>query len=460
MNLSFAITMILLGLAAFIGAILQSRAKDKVLHHFDGFHVTVEKKNGRIIWGTMKLHPSGMELIYKYDVLDEQGHIETSYMLYKGEYRELQGIYRYVDEMTEENKIRREKDLHESFHPGPLRLLRRRSRNFLNAAADAFQAMIDMIIRTARPGGERIAFTGQRQLRRVGKNIVGYVGNAFDPMMEEYIGEKVVVEVEEDGVVYEMVGILKDYTSDFLEVLNVQHPESQEIHLTADEMEKIEGDIELTIRDEDLHIRNTSSQPLLLHGLETPNRVQEINAVMDYDDEVIVKLEPGEALKDIQLGFKIIREMDMICPRGHALVRHGAERYDATYMFDFGQVLGDWVRGDDEESRYRREVAEHPGDGTCMVNLALLLLRRGDLQEAIEWLRKALEVPETLVDRGKLAQRELRKAEKRLAETKQETFMLKRRKETGPRVIEATPQATVEPKAETPAPVLTAFDRQ
>lgn len=460
MSLGFIITMVLLGLTAFLGAFLQARAKDKVLSHFDRYHVTVEKKNGRIIWGTMRLHPTGMELIYKYDVLDEQGHIETSYMLYKGEFRELQGIYRYVDEMTEENKARREKDLRDSFHPSPFRLLRRKSRNFMNAAADALQAMLDLIIRSTRPGGQRIAFQGQRQMRKVGKSLVGYVGNAFDPMLEEYIGEKVVVEVEEDGVVYEMVGILKDYTSDFLEVLDVQRPESHQIRLTAEEMEKIEGDIELAIQDGDLHIRNTSSQPLLLHGLETPNRVQEVNAVMDYDDEIIIKLEPGEVLADIQLEFKVIREMDMICPRGHSLVRHGAERYDATSLFDFGQVLGDFVLGDDEESRYRKEVEERPGDGTCMVNLALLLLRRGELAEAIEWLEKALEVPETLVDRGKLAQRELRKARKRLAETKYESFLIKRQKPTAPTVIEPVPSGTVEAESELPMAVLTAFDRQ
>ena len=51
------------------------------LTDFDGYHVTVERKNNRVIWGEMLLQPTGFELVYRSDVEDD-GHMETSYVYY------------------------------------------------------------------------------------------------------------------------------------------------------------------------------------------------------------------------------------------------------------------------------------------------------------------------------------------------------------------------------------------
>ena len=63
MDWSFILTLAIILLATLVGSYLRSSRKDRCLCDFDGFHVTVEKKNGRVVWGEMDLAPTGFELI-------------------------------------------------------------------------------------------------------------------------------------------------------------------------------------------------------------------------------------------------------------------------------------------------------------------------------------------------------------------------------------------------------------
>ena len=54
---------------------------------------------GKLIWGVMRLEPSGMELRYPDTVQDEK-HIESTYLLYSSEFKEIQAIYRYADKLS------------------------------------------------------------------------------------------------------------------------------------------------------------------------------------------------------------------------------------------------------------------------------------------------------------------------------------------------------------------------
>ena len=124
---SFLLTLAIIFLAALLGSFLSGRRRDPCLRDFDDYHVTVEKKSGRIIWGNLHLFAAGVELEYKTNVQD-QAHIETSYLLYKEEYKDVQAFYRYADELTPEDQRQRERDLRRSFHPGPARVLSRKTR--------------------------------------------------------------------------------------------------------------------------------------------------------------------------------------------------------------------------------------------------------------------------------------------------------------------------------------------
>ncbi len=85
------------------------------------------------------MQPTGFELIYRSDMADDEGHMETSYVFYKDEYADIQAIYRHARDLTPEPQKRRARERERSLHPGILRRFAKRSlRNFLSTAADSF----------------------------------------------------------------------------------------------------------------------------------------------------------------------------------------------------------------------------------------------------------------------------------------------------------------------------------
>ena len=49
------------------------------------------------------------------------------------------------------------------------------------------------------------------------------VATAYEPLLERHIGRKVVIEQVKGDKVIELVGVLKDYTADFIEVMDIDY---------------------------------------------------------------------------------------------------------------------------------------------------------------------------------------------------------------------------------------------
>lgn len=47
--------------------------------------------------------------------------------------------------------------------------------------------------------------------------------SAFEPLLERYIGNKVVLEMIKGDKVLEYCGVLKDYTAEFIEIMDVDY---------------------------------------------------------------------------------------------------------------------------------------------------------------------------------------------------------------------------------------------
>jgi len=53
--------------------------------------------------------------------------------------------------------------------------------------------------------------------------MLGQVGsNVYNPLLEQFVGQRVVIELQEGNEIHEHVGIFKNYSADFFEVLDVQ----------------------------------------------------------------------------------------------------------------------------------------------------------------------------------------------------------------------------------------------
>lgn len=402
---TFLITMLIILVGVTAGGYLNGKRKDRGLAAFEGYEVTLEKLDGRLVWGKMHLETTGIELQYAADVQDEQ-HVETSYILYKDEFPQIQAIYRYCDEMNTGQWAKREEEIERAFHPGFWQRFRRRSRNFMNLASESLSQAIGIIVGQVRPrAGRYITDASASYLGDLGKNIVGYVGTKYDPLLERYVGTQVVVEVTEGDTVYEHVGILKDYTADFLVILDVHYPNQSAFRLKGQQASLENKNLKLAREGDSLTIRNMGEDSLFLQSLAAGDQVQPINAVLDRDDELVLHLPAGAA--DAELAAKVIRHLDWILPRSHALIRHKAERYDPDQVFDIGFVLK-LDRHADEEQPLRRLLEADPDDAPGAVALGQILFRQGKLDEAEDWFCYALARRERLPDGGKLAERQLR----------------------------------------------------
>lgn len=362
MDISLLITIGVMFLAALIGSALRGRARDRCLRDFDAFHVTLERKDGRIAWGIMHLESTGFELEYRQDVLDEQHHRETSYVTYKDEYPKIQAIYRYVDDLEPRSRARRERSCERAFHPGPMLYSLRKIRNFVNTATDSLAEVLNLLLGRTRPVQNQLVLAqGQTELKGLTKSVLGYVGTSYDPLLERFIGVRAVVEVMIGEDVYEYVGVFKDYTAAFIELLDIFS--LQEIPLQLDERENgsdqpLAADtirevrwhhVLVTLAERELYVKNETLYPILVHKLKIADEERVIDTIVAPAQEYRLILTDIPDQAALTLIIRAIRHLDMLLPRDHVLLRHRAERYEPSKTLSLRNIL--------HERRARRQSA-------------------------------------------------------------------------------------------------------
>ncbi|MEZ4640339.1 MAG: hypothetical protein R2873_16450 [Caldilineaceae bacterium] len=411
---SLLFTVGLVFLVTLLGSYLRSRRKDPCLASFEDFRITLERTDNKIIWGKLELESTGLELIYSDDVQDE-AHVESSYILYAGEYENIQAIYRYADQLTPEGKRKRARDIERSFHPGLWERGKRGLRAFVSTANDSLNEVFGLLVGRARkPAGRYITDQGEAYLNKLGVNLIGHVGGVFDPLLERYIGQKVVVEIQEGDEVHEHVGIFKNYSPDFIEILDVQFPEPRQVELNDREAQG-EDCVQVTSAGRKMTIHNPTRQPILLHSLECGDEEELFNVVVDSGESV--DLYPHVIADEAKLHVRVVRELDLVVPRTLCVVRHRAERFKSELLpdiiFDVGFLLNPERREDETERRLRRQLEAAPWNGLAAANLASILLKKQEFEEARKWLRQALRVRYSLPDNGRRAEMQLRELERR-----------------------------------------------
>ncbi|MDH4202125.1 MAG: hypothetical protein OEV87_04465 [Phycisphaerae bacterium] len=219
------ITILFIFLSTVIAAFIRGRKKDKCLKAFDGFAVTLEDANSKYIWGTLRVEATGMELVYPQAHKDANGHIESSYMLYKYEYGNISAMIRYHDMLSDEQYQRREKELRRTYHPHWLRRLWRKTVNVFKTIRDSIMEVSNVLLSQAQKttGAGALLSAQDKYVSQMKNEVIGSVDTSYEPLLERYIGHQVVAELLHGDQPVEMVGILKDYTADFLALLDVAY---------------------------------------------------------------------------------------------------------------------------------------------------------------------------------------------------------------------------------------------
>lgn len=224
-NVLLLTVVLIIGLAV-VGAVLRARRRDTCLKSFSGYLVYVRFKTGKQIWGQLVTDATGIELKYRADHLDSDGHIESSYIISSAEYPNIYLIIRFLDELTERNVLRRQKVLKRSYRPNILRRIKRKLRNWFNLLRDAMSQAFASVLTAATKTAPTAIASQQKGVLGTSKELVEWFGNAFDPILERHIGRRVVLEVQSpEGNTVEYVGVFREYTADYLEVMDVTFKE-------------------------------------------------------------------------------------------------------------------------------------------------------------------------------------------------------------------------------------------
>ena len=220
-----AITIIFIVLTTVVAAFIRRRSRDKCLKDFSETMVTLEQTTDKIIWGKLNVENTGLEFIYPEKHEDKEGHDETSYILYKYEYPKIAALIRFHDQLGESNKRKREKELNRTYHPRLLRRLKRKIQNVFKTVRDSVMEVVNMLISQAKkatPAGA-VLTSQDKYVSQMKQELMSSAGTSFEPLLERYIGHKVVLELAKGDKIFEYCGVLKEYTAEFIEIMDVNY---------------------------------------------------------------------------------------------------------------------------------------------------------------------------------------------------------------------------------------------
>lgn len=218
------ITVISIFAATILAALVAGRVRDPCLKQWRGYPVRIALLGGDQMHGRIHDETSGIELYVDEARAAESGR--HSFVLYKNEYGGIETIVRFLDELSPGELRRRDRALRHAYHPGPHRRAARTARNWLNTLKDAAGDAASVVVTRSSVVG----MAGQSS--RVGSTsatVLAAVGRAFDPLLERHIGSKVILVVGSDGDITEYVGTFREYSTQFLSIVDVDLPDGPQI---------------------------------------------------------------------------------------------------------------------------------------------------------------------------------------------------------------------------------------
>jgi len=229
----FAIGLTLLFLAAVVGAFIAARQRDRCLKRFRNFPVTIEEQSGRSIWGRLKVFSKGLELEFVWSAgggdagAAPGGPAKNSFLIYEPEVARILAIRRFADGLSGRDAARRRRQAERLADPPLASRLWRWMRNIVNTFRDAIVQALGMSIQQAsKAAPSPLLATGGTQISSIGATLIGATANAYEPMLEQYIGKPVILELvnpaDPEKRYMECHGYLGEYSAQFVLLVDVR----------------------------------------------------------------------------------------------------------------------------------------------------------------------------------------------------------------------------------------------
>jgi hypothetical protein len=312
-----------LGIAAAFVRLLQ---KDKCLKLLQDYHVTFLGAGKTPIWGDLRVSGGGLELVYDAPYVTSRGLAKNSSLIFPDELNGCVALCRTVHGLTAQEQRLRRRQIRRSFRPGLFRRIARWLRNVINTLRDAFVKTLGMLagqVARTRPIGGALG-SQQGQVDQLGATLVGVVGNAYEQLLERYIGRPVVLVLKhpagDDHPPLELPGYLVDYTERFVAVFNADH----------EPVEAFELQVTGSVQREGLKVDRSGTKLVLTCEGEDALIVRSM-ACGATETDLAVTIVPGTSLRlTVPAGEAVVlclertRRIDIVCPRASARIRHGS----------------------------------------------------------------------------------------------------------------------------------------
>lgn len=318
-------------ITSLVGFYANSRVRDRCLRDFDGYMVTIEHLPGTVAWGRLCTYNAGLEVRYEAAHHDREGHVENSYILYDKELGGLQAIYRFHDDQSPRNQQRRERDIRRTYRPSLFRRVRRTLRNTVSTFKDAFVQAANTLLGMRARQSPQDAMLGQyKQLTSSSAQLIGgAIGNAYEPILERYIGQYAVAEIVRDGEIEEEYGILKEYSARYIELLNVRVEVPLEVYRAMPDQAQ-GGDVEVTQDEGLVRVHNSLEHAVLVESIESGGGRRSLELSVEPGEAAAIPLLEGEAGETVKVQVGVRRLADLILPRTIAVIRHAGRREELT----------------------------------------------------------------------------------------------------------------------------------
>jgi len=342
-------------IATTVGIIVATVKKDKLLKSLSGQLITIEQRDGVTrARGRLRVETSGIEVIA--EKANEGSNEKVSYILPQGEYDKIHALVRYFDLLTEKEKHHRNDELKKAYHPSILIRLRRRGRNIINQIKRVITDAFDILFTRRFKGKLGDKYEGE--IKGAGTTAIESVtGAEYDSLIDRLIGTRVIIKAGDK----EYVGVFKDYTSKFVELLDVDYRNDWAIKTNRDEA-YVKHDRGISVYRNGNNMVLSSKSPFdiilkYINWTEGPQNVDrgnndtvlavippfgqiEFDVTTPYFDKVI---EPFDKLqlpvqytptnyKFIQLNFKSTRKADIVLSKEYGILRHRTEKYEPKLL--------------------------------------------------------------------------------------------------------------------------------
>lgn len=211
------ITILIIFGTTLIATILQRRAKDPCLKKFNGNMVFIQLKTGKWVWGSLHVFAKSLELSYEKPNRDDQGHDELSYVFFENHLDEIHIVIRPKPPEGSQAFHRWVIDHRQLISQSMWFNFRRSMRNIWNTLRDAFAQTLGVVVgqfRSKNPAA--VLAAADQKITSTGQLIANFGNNAYEPILEKYLGKDVVGEMLHAERWLEQVGMLEEYSDKFI----------------------------------------------------------------------------------------------------------------------------------------------------------------------------------------------------------------------------------------------------